>query len=100
MFYLVLFGLFFYLCSEQAVIGWLVTYFKDTGFLKDPLASLTTTIQWTCVLFGRLTVAYLSRKIDKRKIVLKDQIKTLGIYDVTVKLHPEVQANIKVEING
>ena len=69
MFYLVLFGLFFYLCFEQAVIGWLVTYFKDTGFLKDPLASLTTTIQWTCVLIGRLTVAYLSNKIDKRKIL-------------------------------
>lgn len=69
MFYLVLFGLFFYLCSEQAVIGWLVTYFKDTGFLKDPLASLTTTIQWTCVLIGRLSVAYLSKKIDKRKIL-------------------------------
>ena len=69
MFYLVLFGLFFYLCSEQAVIGWLVTYFKDTGYLKDPLASLTTTIQWTCVLVGRLSVAYLSNKIDKRKIL-------------------------------
>ena len=69
MFYLVLFGLFFYLCFEQAVIGWLVTYFKDTGFLKDPLASLTTTIQWSCVLIGRLSVAYLSKKIDKRKIL-------------------------------
>ena len=69
MFYLVLFGLFFYLCSEQAVIGWLVTYFKDTGFLKDPLASLTTTIQWTCILIGRLTTAYLSQKIDKRKLL-------------------------------
>lgn len=68
-FYLVLFGLFFYLCSEQAVIGWLVTYFKDTGFLKDPLASLTTTIQWTCVLVGRLLTAYLSKKIDKNKLL-------------------------------
>lgn len=69
LFYIVLFGLFFYLCSEQAVIGWLVTYFKDTGYLKDPLASLTTTIQWTMVLIGRLTVAKLSTKIDKRKIL-------------------------------
>lgn len=69
MFYLVLFGLFFYLCSEQAVIGWLVTYFKDTGYLKDPLASLTTTIQWSMVLIGRLAVAKLSTIIDKRKIL-------------------------------
>jgi len=69
MFYLVLFGLFFYLCSEQGVIGWLVTYFKDTGYLQDPLASLTTTIQWTMILIGRLSVAFLSKKIDKRKIL-------------------------------
>jgi len=68
-FYLVLFGLFFYLCSEQAVIGWLVTYFKDTGYLQDPLASLTTTIQWSMVLIGRLSVAYLSKKYDKRKLL-------------------------------
>ena len=39
-------------------------------------------------------------KIDKRKIVLKDAIKSLGVYDVTVKLHPEVSTVIKVEING
>ena len=69
MFYLVLLGLFFYLCSEQAVIGWLVTYVKDTGYLEDPLASLTTTIQWTMILIGRLSVAALTKKIDKRKIL-------------------------------
>ncbi|MCQ2910979.1 MAG: 50S ribosomal protein L9 [Clostridia bacterium] len=39
-------------------------------------------------------------KVDKRKVVLKDAIKALGIYDVTVKLHPEVSTVIKVEING
>lgn len=39
-------------------------------------------------------------KIDKRKIVLKDQIKALGIYECNVKLHPEVQATIKVEVNA
>lgn len=69
LFYIILFGLFFYLCCEQAVIGWLVTYLKDTGYLKDPLASLTTTIQWSCVLIGRLSAAFLSEKIGKNKIL-------------------------------
>lgn len=41
-----------------------------------------------------------THKIDKRKVVLKDSIKALGIYEVNVKLHPEVTALIKVEING
>jgi large subunit ribosomal protein L9 len=34
--------------------------------------------------------------IDKRKILLTDPIKTLGIYTVPVKLHPEVTAELKV----
>lgn len=34
--------------------------------------------------------------IDKRKILLDEPIKALGIYDVTVKLHHDVTASIKV----
>ena len=33
LFYLCVATLFFYLCAEQGVIGWMITYFKDTGFL-------------------------------------------------------------------
>jgi large subunit ribosomal protein L9 len=35
-------------------------------------------------------------EIDKRKIVLEDPIKALGVYDVPVKLHPEVTGVVKV----
>ncbi|NOY77356.1 MAG: 50S ribosomal protein L9 [Calditrichaeota bacterium] len=35
-------------------------------------------------------------KIDKRKIVLDEPIKVLGIYSVPVKLHTEVEAKVKV----
>jgi large subunit ribosomal protein L9 len=35
-------------------------------------------------------------KIDKRKVELEEQIKTLGIYSVNVKLHPKVSSKIKV----
>ena len=34
--------------------------------------------------------------VDKRKILLDDPIKTLGIYEVSIKLHHEVTANVKV----
>lgn len=34
--------------------------------------------------------------IDKRKILLDEPIKALGIYDVPIKLHPEVEAKVKV----
>lgn len=35
-------------------------------------------------------------QIDKRKIVLGEPIKTLGIYHVSIKLHPEVEVTTKV----
>lgn len=34
--------------------------------------------------------------IDKRKFEMEEQIKTLGIYNVSIKLHPSVIAKIKV----
>ncbi len=35
-------------------------------------------------------------EIDKRKIVLDEPIKVLGIYSVPIKLHSEVEAKVKV----
>jgi len=37
-------------------------------------------------------------EIDKKKIQLKEQIKTLGTHIVSVKLHPEVTAELKVSV--
>lgn len=36
--------------------------------------------------------------VDKKKIQLKEQIKTLGTHIVAVKLHPEVTAELKVSV--
>jgi len=55
------------------------------------------------VLYGSVTsgdVAELLEKegfvVDKRKILLEEPIKSLGIYEVPVKLHPQVTAHLKV----
>lgn len=37
-------------------------------------------------------------KVDKRKIVLSDAIKSLGVYDIEVKLHPGVSSTLKVQV--
>lgn len=37
-------------------------------------------------------------EIDKKKIQLKEQIKTLGTHIVSVKLHPEVTAEVNVSV--
>lgn len=35
-------------------------------------------------------------EVDKRKILLEEPIKSLGIYSVPIKLHAEVEATVKV----
>ncbi|MFD2615287.1 50S ribosomal protein L9 [Paenibacillus gansuensis] len=56
-------------------------------------------------LFGSITSKQIAEelaarqiKVDKRKIELADPIRTLGITEVPVKLHPEVKATVKVHI--
>jgi large subunit ribosomal protein L9 len=39
-------------------------------------------------------------ELDRRRIEIKNPIKTVGAHQVTVKLHPEVTANLDVEIVG
>lgn len=40
----------------------------------------------------------LCKEIDKRKIDLKNPIKTVGVYDVQIKLHPLVSAKFNVNV--
>ncbi len=40
----------------------------------------------------------LSLEVDKKKIVVKDQIKAFGAYDVPIKLHPKVTVTIKLNV--
>ena len=54
-------------------------------------------------MFGAVTTQDIADKlneqgyeIDRKKLVLEEPIKALGIYSVAVKLFPEVEANIKV----
>jgi large subunit ribosomal protein L9 len=37
-------------------------------------------------------------ELDRRKIALDEPIKELGISEVTVRLHPEVEATVQVEV--
>lgn len=69
LFYLVICTLFFYLCAEQGVIGWMVTYFKDTGLLNSSVSQMTASVQWLMILLGRLSVAWISTKVAKEKML-------------------------------
>ena len=62
--------LFFYLCAETAINGWLVTYFKDSGIMTDGYAQTLASLLWLVILFGRLTCAYLSQFVSKQKLLV------------------------------
>lgn len=54
-------------------------------------------------LYGSVTTQMISSElalqgyeIDKRDITIVDPVKTLGVFQVKVKLHPEVSANLRV----
>ena len=40
----------------------------------------------------------LNMELDKKKMVLDDAIKALGVYTVKLKLHPKVTGNLKVKV--
>ncbi len=70
LFYLCTLTMFFYLCAEQGVIGWMITYFVDTGLLNDSLSQLMASVLWIMMLAGRLTAAGLSGRVKKEKMLL------------------------------
>lgn len=69
-FYLTVATLFFYLSAEQGVIGWLVTYFFDSGKLSQGMAQMMPSLLWAMILIGRLSTAYLSTRLNKGKLLL------------------------------
>jgi large subunit ribosomal protein L9 len=82
---------------------------KSAEEIKEKIALLSCTISVEAgeddKIFGSITsqdiVDALETEgfsIDKRKIVLEEPIKKLGIYHVSVKLHPEVTGEVKVWI--
>ena len=38
------------------------------------------------------------REIDKKKIILPEPIKSFGVFEVGVKLHPKVTGRLKVKV--
>lgn len=75
--------------------------------LADKISGLSLTISAEAgeeeKLFGSVSSDMISESlsqegitIDKRDIVLEEPIRKLGVYQVTVKIHPEVKANLRV----
>ena len=80
---------------------------REAEGLRDKLARLSLTIPVLTheedKLYASITVQDLAAalleegfNIEKNSIVLDEPIKVLGIYEIPIRLHPEVSATIKV----
>lgn len=83
---------------------------KEANLLKVKIENLTVDIKAkggsAGKLFGSITSQDIATAlnaqhkidIDKRKIELKDNIKTTGLKEVDVKLYPEISAKLKINV--
>ncbi|HEY3425329.1 MAG TPA: 50S ribosomal protein L9 [Negativicutes bacterium] len=84
----------------------------EANMLASQLSKLEVTIMVKMgeggKLFGSVTAkdiadalaAQHSLEVDKRKIELKEAIKAVGTYPVSIKVHPEVNSRIQVHIKA
>ena len=78
---------------------------KDAGSFKDASVTLIRQASNTGQLYGSVAVRDLiealeaeGHKVNKSQIVLNKPIKSIGVYDVNVALHPEVSVTVKVNV--
>jgi large subunit ribosomal protein L9 len=79
----------------------------QAGLLKDVTLEFVRKVGEHGILYGSVTsmdvaesLAAKGYEIDRKRIQLKDPIKETGEYDVPIKLHREVTANIKVVVKS
>jgi len=72
--------LFFYLCAEATINGWLVKYFIDSRIMTIKYAQMLASLLWVVMLAGRLTCAFLGDKVSKKKLILTTSMGTVAFY--------------------
>ncbi len=85
---------------------------EEANALKAKLESMTVDVQAKGGEGGRLFGSITNKEIadaikaqakidiDKKKIELKENIKTTGLKEVVVRVYPEITANLKVQITA
>jgi len=72
--------IFFYLCVEATVNGWIVTYFIDEGIMSRQYAQTLASVLWVVMLAGRLSIVFIGDRIAKRWIMLTAAVFTAAFY--------------------
>ncbi|MFH2084081.1 MAG: 50S ribosomal protein L9 [Candidatus Omnitrophota bacterium] len=104
--------------SEQQVEKMKTRYIAEKGKLLQKAQEIASAIAKTEIniaknvheekkLFGSLGVSEITEAlaakkihIDRKSVIIKEPIKEIGIYDVEIRLHPEVSASVKVWVTA
>lgn len=66
--------LFFYVSTEYAINGWLVTYFQDIGVLSDDMAQMMSSLLWVVMFAGRMIGAMIVGKVSRKTLLVIDGV--------------------------
>ncbi len=80
---------------------------EDAETVKERISQVTLRVKQKAGAEGKLYGSVTTRdiaelleeqgvEIDRRKIILEEPIRALGEFDVAIKIHPEVTANVKL----
>lgn len=72
--------LFFYLCAEASINGWIVKYFIDENIMTKEYAQMLASLLWVAVLTGRLICAYIGDRVSKKVLLIFTSIGTAVFY--------------------
>lgn len=64
--------LLFYISTEYAIVGWLVTYFQDIGVLNADHSQMMNSLLWLVIFIGRMAGAATTGKISRSRLLLTD----------------------------
>jgi len=81
-------------------------YVQIAASLKDVVLKVGAKAGTTGKIFGSVTSAQLAQAlkeqcevdIERRKIILPDEVKSIGTYTAVLHLHPEVETNLTFEV--
>lgn len=72
--------LFFYVSTEYAINGWLVTYFQDIGVLSDNVAQMMSSLLWLVMFIGRMIGAAIVGKVSRKTLLTIDGVGLVAFF--------------------
>ena len=61
--------MFLYQCVEATMMGWLVSYFVEGGYVSEGFSQILNSILWATILVGRLVCVAVANKIHSPSLV-------------------------------